>query len=148
MTSSSGNTTLATLPSPAGAGSHDIPTIMVSEYRQIVFSNEALRVALFELERRQKIKPPPGVIVACQLAEDHPMRARLTFHNALLDEQHVVEVDENSLAAALIHYCIKEHIPIPKEAKKCLKLVDGSISLNFTLYQNGGEDQRCVTLIG
>jgi hypothetical protein len=112
---------------------------MVSEYRQLVFSNEALRVALFELERRQKFKPPPGVIVACQLAEDHPMCARLTFHNALLDEQHVVEVDENSLAAALIHYCITEHIPIPKGAEKRLKLIDGSISLNFTLYQNGGE---------
>jgi hypothetical protein len=111
---------------------------MVSEYRRIVFSNETLRVALSELERWHKIQRPPGDIVACELVEDPVMSAKLTFHNALVDERQVVEIDENSLAAALIQYCIKMRIPVPKKAMKRLKLSDDGVSLNFALAHNEG----------
>ena len=110
--------------------------MVVSESRQIVFSHDVLRAALVELERRRLFTPPPGAIVACELTENRTVPAKLTFHDVLADETHKVEVDHSKLAVALIQYCRKQKIPVPKTAAKHLKLEDGKISLNFSLSRN------------
>ena len=50
---------------------------------------------------------------------------------------------ENEIAAAIILYCLRNKIPLPRNAKKSLALADdGGVSLNLTVRAGSSVDQR------
>ncbi len=106
---------------------------LVTEYRQIVFSNQELIHALIEFDRQRAKEFAPGKIVTCAVSDEEPIRATLNFRGSSTDDQRSFEIDASHLAAVLIWSCIERRIPIPKLAKKILRASGSGISLKFRL---------------
>ena len=112
---------------------------MITERRQIVFSNQLLIQALAEFDRQHERQFVPGKAIACAVSEDEPVRVTISFGTQSDPAQSSIEIAANSLAAALLRYCMKHRIPIPKRAKKVLRPAGDGLSLNFTLTHRGQE---------
>lgn len=105
---------------------------MITERRQIVFSNQMLVRALLEFDRDHERRLDPGATISCAVS-DEPVRATLSFGTESSPDESPIEIETNRLAAALLRYCIKHRIPIPKRAKKVLRVMGDGLSLNFAL---------------
>ena len=110
---------------------------MISETRQIVFSNRDLIRAIVDFDRNHKKRLPKHKILECKLRSE-PTVATLVFDTAWLQEQ-TLELDAASLAAALIYACSVRRIPLPRNADKVLQPVGDSLAINFTITNQGSE---------
>ena len=104
---------------------------MISETRQILFSNSELIRVIKDFDRSRKQVLPPGEITECKLSMD-PISAKLTFDTVWTDNK-VVVINASSLAAALIYACARKRIPLPRRAEKTLRVVDDRLSLDLSL---------------
>ncbi|MDJ0611276.1 MAG: hypothetical protein QNJ67_20040 [Kiloniellales bacterium] len=105
---------------------------MISETRQIVFSNDELIRAIKDFDRNHKNALPPGKIVECTL-KDAPLSARLLIDTVWLDKGKSAILNESSLAAVLIYACAVRRIPLPRRAKKSLRAIGNDLALDLTL---------------
>ena len=112
---------------------------MITERRQIVFSNQMLIQALAAFDRQHERQFVPGKAVTCTVSEDDPVRVTISFGAENDPTQSSLEFETNRLAAALLRYCMRHKIPIPKRAKKVLRPAGDGLSLNFTLSHRGQE---------
>ena len=112
---------------------------MITERRQIVFSNQMLIQALAEFDRDHERKFLPGKAITCTVSGDEQVRAVLSFGTLAEPDQSSIEIETNRLAAALLRYCMKHRIPIPRRAKKVLRATGDGVSLNFALTHRGQE---------
>ena len=112
---------------------------MVKERRQIVFENQDLIDALLAFDREHAKKFAPRRKVTCVVSKDEPVRAKLTLVGPSNDQEETFEIDTNNLAAALLWYCMKLGVPMPKRARKELRVLGDSVTLNFTLSHNTRE---------
>ncbi len=61
------------------------------------------------------------------------MAERLEMVDQRSDETHVVELSAEVLGAALLRYCMKHRIPMPKAATKSIQMHGDEISLNLEI---------------
>ena len=102
---------------------------MVSELRYIAFSYEdALNGVVDYLLRRQK-RLPSGNIVSVRFDGNPSVAARIGIAR---DDTGVLEqltLKTEELAAALVLFCIKNGIPLPRHSRKTIKVVPDGIAL-------------------
>lgn len=102
---------------------------MVSELRYIAFSYEdALNGAVDYLLRRQR-RLPAGNIVSVHFEAEPSVVARI---GVARDDTGMVErvtLKTEELAAALVLFCIKNRIPLPRHSRKTIKIVPDGIAL-------------------
>ncbi|OUR75297.1 hypothetical protein A9Q83_17880 [Alphaproteobacteria bacterium 46_93_T64] len=106
---------------------------MVSEVRRLIFSMLELKSALQLFHTEKKSIFPKGEIVDIALIEDENVYAKVYIALVQSSGGNEVTVDTNTLAAALLFYCKRFQIPIPKGSEKGLAKVGNEVSLNILL---------------
>ncbi len=107
----------------------------VLDSRQLIFDRVAIVEALTGDSRvLHELKLPPGVWDGMALLGDEQaieiMHHTLSRHSG--DHVEITHLNASQIAAALIAYCIRSRIPVPRNCEKRLAVHDGHITLTFT----------------
>lgn len=94
---------------------------MPTETRRITFSSHELVEAIAHFAKATKYPMPPGKVTGCQIDQHGAVSATLTIQHMAEGSTRTARFDNNSIAAALILYCIEKKIPIPKAAVKSVQ---------------------------
>ncbi len=95
---------------------------MPSEFRRVMFTNNELIEAIHDYNEISQDKLPPGIILTCTPVSEAEVAVRLELVDQRSDEMHVVELSPEVLGAALLRYCMKHRIPMPKSATKSIHI--------------------------
>ena len=95
---------------------------MPSEFRQVLFSNNELLEALYEFNQVTQTKLPLGMILSCTPVVEDKVAVRLHLMDQASSETQVAPLSSELVAAALLRYCIRHHIPIPRNAAKSVQV--------------------------
>lgn len=106
---------------------------MPSEFRQILFSNNELIEALYEYNQTAQTKLPKGIIVSCTPVAEAKVAVRLELVDQESGATQVASLAPELVAAALLRYCIKHHIPMPKGAAKSIQVHGDEVALNVRI---------------
>ncbi|MFV3073765.1 hypothetical protein [Niveispirillum fermenti] len=100
---------------------------MPTEIRHILFSNDEVIRAVVEYHRRAGNPMPSGSVIRMEVMAD-PVRCAL--HVGQDDGARQVHwVDNPTLAACLIFFCINQRIPLPTKSAKQLHMMNDKITL-------------------
>ncbi|HYH21934.1 MAG TPA: hypothetical protein VD995_25285 [Azospirillum sp.] len=100
---------------------------MTQELRILMFSDEEVAQAIVLYLRRQGISSPQGRVSV--LAKSGHPRVEVRYAVGFGEESLHEAITGESLAGALVLYCIEKHIPLRRDAQKILHLVDDKIVL-------------------
>jgi hypothetical protein len=105
---------------------------MITERRQILFSNEALREAVVLLRDSYPDRVPMGQVRRVwTLGEAAPqLVVQLEKPGARALHEHVLS--QREIAAAVILLCRKLKVPLPRSSDKYLEVEGGALSLVIT----------------
>lgn len=103
---------------------------MPREMRMLVFSEDELRTALVD-EWVRTARPMPRMRVESVELDARDKAAILHFRTQDGDVARQRYVAPTEVAAALIRYCLQRSIPLPRYARKHLKIENGALALVF-----------------
>jgi len=106
---------------------------MASEFRQVVFGNEELRLALEEYFAGPDERLPRGRIVSATITEDE-LNIELATEESLSGRR-PARVPAEHVAAALIGLCRKRGIPLPRGSKKYIVVAGDNLALRIVMKQ-------------
>ncbi len=106
---------------------------MPSEFRRVMFTNNEVIEAIHDYNEISQDKLPPGIILTCTPVSQAEVAVRLEMVDQRSDETHVVELSPEVLGAALLSYCMKHRIPMPKSATKSIQIHGNEVSLNVEI---------------
>ncbi len=105
---------------------------MPDETRHLHFSNLELYRALLEhCIRRHRTLPNGRILKVSTQAAPRPGFSVL-IHDDLRHDNDTVQFDLATIAAALIGYCRSRGVPLPRNARKSLRVVDNRIRLDLS----------------
>jgi hypothetical protein len=102
---------------------------MPIESRTITFSEGEMKAALFDFALARQRKLPSSGLTHLRLSLNSEIQAIVGETNS-----ETTTLLEHEIAAALITYCKKHNIPLPRNSQKSISLNDGTI----TLHVNSG----------
>jgi hypothetical protein len=101
-------------------------TILIHESRRLVFPVDAVVDAVIELEREHQRWPAQAKLVSVKLSRSTGLTLTLTAPTLPGAERRFPLA---TLAAAVILYCTRMHIPMPRNAAKSVKIIDEGFEL-------------------
>lgn len=107
---------------------------MPTEYRRLKFTGAELRDALQAQSGTKKSRLPAGDIVAL-LAARRNNRFEIDLEIIELSSRKARKagIPEDVVKSAMIEFCIREGIPLPRGAEKTLRIVDDRICLDVDI---------------
>ncbi len=107
---------------------------MPTEYRRLKFTGAELRDALQAQSGTKKSRLPAGDIVAL-LAARRNNRFEIDLEIIELSSRKTRKagIPEDVVKSAMIEFCIREGIPLPRGAEKTLRIVDDRICLDVEI---------------
>ena len=103
---------------------------MRSEFRRVLVTNNELIEAIHDYSEVSRDKLPPGIIPTCTPVSEAEVAVRLELVDQRSDETQVVELSPEVLGAALLRYCVRNRIPMPKSATKAIQIHGHEVSPN------------------
>ncbi|SVD36882.1 uncharacterized protein METZ01_LOCUS389736, partial [marine metagenome] len=100
-----------------------------NEMRKIVFTADELQAALVNYALRTNKKLPNATINNILVEEKEGVTATIVYMRDGTDEAKSVEFTPNDVAAAIILYCNTRQIPLPRDAKKVVIPIEGSVGM-------------------
>lgn len=106
---------------------------MIKEQRNLIFTNEDIRDAVIQFNREKKNFLPAGELASIELGAGE--RPSLVIRVQVTDRifQNTIELTSEQLAGVLIHFCIRNRIPIPKKARKEIRRLDDGVILRIVI---------------
>lgn len=101
----------------------------LSELRHIGFSKDALIMALKLYFANAKQNLPPGTIESCTFETEPDVVVTLGLHNPATGESKKITIQAPTIAAAMITYCSKVKVPLPRTGEKSLKVIGEQLNL-------------------
>ena len=101
----------------------------LSELRHIGFSKDALIMALKLYFATTKHSLPPGTVESCTFEGNPDVVVTLGIRNESAPQPAKVNIQAPTVAAAMITYCSKVKVPLPRSGEKSLKIVGDSLNL-------------------
>ena len=96
----------------------------LSELRHVTFSKDALIMAVKLYFAATKKALPPGVVEGCEIIAAPDTQVIISIRDEPTGTINKVPVPAETIGAAMINYCKKVNVPLPREGKKSL-LVSG-----------------------
>jgi hypothetical protein len=96
----------------------------LGELRHISFSKDALVMAVKLYYAASKKSLPPGVVEGCEIVAAPDTHVEISIRDDSSGQIVKVPVPAETIGAAMINYCRKVNVPLPREGKKSL-LVSG-----------------------
>jgi hypothetical protein len=106
---------------------------MLKEIRNIIFAQNELEEAVKLFHTTVKAILPPGRIISFQIIASKVPELQV---NVVAPKEGVVSdvtIASAYVAAAMLHFCIQNGILVPRQAKKQIELINGSLALTLTL---------------
>ncbi len=110
--------------SPSKSSDHNSRLPTLGELRHISFSKDALVMAVKLYYAATKKPLPSGVVEGCVLVAAPDTQIEIKIRHDASGEIKTVPVSAETVAAAMINYCRKVSVPLPRDGKKSL-LVSG-----------------------
>ncbi len=107
---------------------------MPQELRKIVFSEDELKAAVIDHCMRNGINLPRGVMTGFKATPDVAATVVITYDTTEIQDAPEVRVGRDDVAAALIRHCGANKIPLPRAARKILKVENGEVSLMVSIH--------------
>jgi len=104
----------------------------LGELRHISFSKDALVMAVKLYYAATKKALPSGVVEGCEIVPTPDTHVEITIRDDAAGQLQKVPVPAETIGAAMINYCRKVNVPLPRDGKKSL-LVSGD---NLVLVVN------------
>jgi hypothetical protein len=104
----------------------------LGELRHISFSKDALVMAVKLYYAATKKSLPSGVVEGCEIVAAPDTQVEITIRDDAASQLQKVQISAEIIGAAMINYCRKVNVPLPREGKKSL-LVSGD---NLVLVVN------------
>ena len=107
---------------------------MITEFRRLIFSADELRKAIETFDRGKDARLPVGAIDEITIASDPEISVTARVRGGPSDTPpNEVRLDANYVAAAMLFYCSRCRIPVPKSAKKTLEIEGDCLALSLSL---------------
>ncbi|HER26785.1 MAG TPA: hypothetical protein ENI69_06715 [Rhodospirillales bacterium] len=107
---------------------------MPKELRKLVFSKEELKAAAFDYCHRNGVRIPEAPIDELKIEDSDHGFLTLCFETGDMGDTKSVSLGRDQVGAALIKYCSNNKIPIPRQARKVLKVDQGDVALMINLH--------------
>jgi hypothetical protein len=104
----------------------------LSELRHVTFTKDALIMAVKLYYAATKKPLPAGVVDSCEIIAVPDTQVVISIRDEASGQVNKVPVPAETVGAAMINYCKKTNVPLPREGKKSL-LVSGD---NLVLVVN------------
>jgi hypothetical protein len=104
----------------------------LGELRHISFSKDALVMAVKLYYAATKKSLPSGVVEGCEIVATPDTEVEISIRDDAASQLQKVQISAEIIGAAMINYCRKVNVPLPREGKKSL-LVSGD---NLVLVVN------------
>ena len=104
----------------------------LGELRHISFSKDALVMAVKLYYAATKKALPSGVVEGCEIVAAPDTHLEITIRDDAAGQLQKIPISAEIIGAAMINYCRKVNVPLPREGKKSL-LVSGD---NLVLVVN------------
>jgi hypothetical protein len=104
----------------------------LGELRHISFSKDALVMAVKLYYAATKKSLPSGVVEGCEIVAAPDTQVEITIRDDGSGQLQKVQISAEIIGAAMINYCRKVNVPLPRDGKKSL-LVSGD---NLVLVVN------------
>lgn len=105
---------------------------VLGELRHISFSKDALVMAVKLYYAATKKSLPSGVVEGCEIVAAPDTQVEITIRDDSAGQLQKIPISAEIIGAAMINYCRKVSVPLPREGKKSL-LVSGD---NLVLVVN------------
>jgi len=96
----------------------------LGELRHISFSKDALVMAVKLYYAATKKALPSGVVEGCEIVATPDTEVEITIRDDAASQLQKVQISAEIIGAAMINYCRKVNVPLPRDGKKSL-LVSG-----------------------
>ncbi|MBL4602590.1 MAG: hypothetical protein JKY84_07590 [Emcibacteraceae bacterium] len=106
---------------------------MPSENRDIFFTEHELKIALMQYSRRKGIKFNVENVSEFDLTTKNGIAVAMKVFNAGEGKAGTVKYSQPEIAAALMGYCMKLEVPLPKKGKKSLQSNEDGLYLNIKI---------------
>ena len=106
---------------------------MPSENRDIFFTEHELKIALMQFSRRKGIKFNVENVTEFDLSTKGGIAVSMKVFDAGAGQTGTVKYAHPEIAAALMGYCMKLEVPLPKKGKKSLQSNDDGLYLNIKI---------------
>lgn len=106
---------------------------MLKEIRSILFSQQDIEDAIKLFHASVQAILPAGRIISFQVSGNKETTVRVNAVAPKDGEVSEVIIASAHVAAAMLHYCIQNGIPVPRKAKKKIELIEGTLALTLTL---------------
>lgn len=104
---------------------------MPSEVRRVVFTRDELLESLREQRGDTQGMLPPGQLTGVRFADDSHNLLTLSIIEPDREKAAEAVLSAASVAAALIRYCMRLRIPLPRDAQKSIALSGDNIVLDL-----------------
>lgn len=101
----------------------------LAETRNIIFPKEALIAAIKFLSANSEQPLPHGKLERCEIRSEPYIAVAIGIRDENSGQLHVREFSAERLAAALIAYCHRVNVPLPRAAEKSLSASGDSLIL-------------------
>jgi azurin len=96
----------------------------LGELRHISFSKDALVMAVKLYYAATKKSLPSGVVEGCEIVAAPDTQVEISICDDAASQLQKVQISAEIIGAAMINYCRKVNVPLPRDGKKSL-LVSG-----------------------
>jgi len=117
--------------SPAGSKNASLNSRLpaLSELRHIGFSKDALIMALKLYFASSKHQLPAGTVESCSFVSEPDLVVTLGIRNPANGAVAKINVQAPTVAAAMITYCSKVRVPLPRSGEKSLRVAGDQLNL-------------------
>ena len=106
----------------------------LSELRHVGFSKDALIMALKLYFATTKHSLPPGTVESCTFTTEPDLVVTLGIRNDTSPQPAKINIQAPTVAAAMITYCSKVKVPLPRNGEKALKVIGDQLNLVVKVY--------------
>ena len=101
----------------------------LGELRHISFSKDALVMAVKLYYAATKKALPSGVVEGCEIVATPDTEVEITIRDDAASQLQKVQISAEIIGAAMINYCRKVNVPLPRDGKKSLLVSGGNLVL-------------------
>lgn len=101
----------------------------LSELRHIGFSKDALIMALKLYFATTKHSLPAGTVESCTFVTEPDLIVTLGIRNDTSPQPAKINIQAPTVAAAMITYCGKVKVPLPRTSEKSLRVIGDQLNL-------------------
>ena len=106
---------------------------MPGERREIIFSQDEFREAIHTYLARSNDEARTSEFVNVSLETENGINAVARFFNRGSENEFRLTMDVSEIGAALMLYCLRNHIPLPKKGQKAVQVENDTIILVVTI---------------